>query len=105
MLIGEDRRGRENRHLLAVADGLERRADGDLGFAESDIAAHQAVHGVLGLHVFFGVLDGAPLIGRFLIGERRLELHLPGCILGEWMAGHNRPLGVEFQKFVGHIPR
>ena len=39
MLLREHRRRHEHGDLLAVHDGLVRRADGDLGLAEADIAA------------------------------------------------------------------
>ena len=41
VLVGEQGRGHEHGHLLAVLDGLERGADGDLGLAEADVAAHE----------------------------------------------------------------
>ena len=46
VLAGEQRRRRQHGHLLAVLDGLERGTDGDLGLAEADVAAHEAVHRV-----------------------------------------------------------
>ena len=44
VLLGQDRRRHEHGDLLAGVDGLERRADGDLGLAVADVAADQAVH-------------------------------------------------------------
>ena len=44
VLLGEDRRRREDQHLPAVVGGLERRAQRDLGLAVADVAADQAVH-------------------------------------------------------------
>ena len=46
VLLGEQRRRHQHGDLLAVLDRLERGADGDLGLAEPDVAAHQAVHRV-----------------------------------------------------------
>ncbi len=51
VLEGEHGGRREHRHLLVVADGLERRAHGDFGLAVADVAAEQAVHRRGGLHV------------------------------------------------------
>ena len=47
MLLGQDRRRHQHGHLLAGVDGLEGRADGDLGLAVADVAADQAVHRLL----------------------------------------------------------
>ncbi len=46
VLVGEQRRRREHGDLLALLDRLERGPDRDLGLAEPDVAAHQAVHRV-----------------------------------------------------------
>ena len=48
VLLGEQRRGREDRDLLAAGDGDEGGAQRDLGLAEADVAAHQAVHRLAG---------------------------------------------------------
>ena len=45
VLERQDGGGRQHRHLLAVAQRLERRAHGHFGFAETHVAAQQAVHG------------------------------------------------------------
>ena len=44
MLEREHRGGREHRHLLAIAQRLERRAHGDFGLAVAHVAAEQAIH-------------------------------------------------------------
>ena len=44
MLLGQDGRRHQHRHLLAVHDRLEGRPDGHLGLAVADVAAEQAVH-------------------------------------------------------------
>ena len=44
VLLGEDRRRRQDEHLLAVVGGLEGGAQRDLGLAVADVAADQAVH-------------------------------------------------------------
>ena len=44
MLLGEQRRRHEHRDLLAVGERDERRAQRDLGLAEADVAADEAVH-------------------------------------------------------------
>ena len=45
MLPSQQRRWHHHRDLNAVKRGNESRADRDFGFAETDIAADQAVHG------------------------------------------------------------
>jgi len=67
----------EHGNLHAVHHRLERRADGDLGFAEADIAADEPVHWPVGFHVSFNLLDRGQLIRRFLKREGGLELPLP----------------------------
>ena len=47
VLTGEQRGGCEDGDLLAVLDRFERGTDRDLGLAEPDVAADEAVHRVL----------------------------------------------------------
>ena len=54
VLFGEHGGGHEDGDLFAAGDGLEGGADGDLGFAEADIAADQAVHRAWRFEVVFG---------------------------------------------------
>ena len=44
VLLGQHGRRHEDGDLLAVVDGLERGADGELGLAVADVAADEAVH-------------------------------------------------------------
>ncbi len=77
VLLHEQRRGHEHRDLLAVLDGLERRADRDLRLAVADVAAHEPVHGDRLLHVGLDLVDRRELVGRLDVRERVLELALP----------------------------
>lgn len=86
MLLCEDCRRHEYRHLLAVHRRLVGRSDGDLGLAEADVAAEQAVHGLLLLHVRLDLRDGAQLVFRLLIRESILELMLARVVWREGMA-------------------
>ena len=74
MLLGEQRGRAEDHHLLAVGDRDERGAQRDLGLAEADVAAHQAVHRLAGRHVGDHRLDRRRLVGGLLeaeaVGER-----------------------------------
>ena len=69
VLLGQDRRGHQDRHLLSVHHGPEGGAQGHLGFAEAHIPANQAVHGLLAAHVLLHVRDGLNLIRRLLVFE------------------------------------
>ena len=51
MLKRQHRGRRQHRHLLAVAQRLERGAHHDFGLAEAHVAAEQPVHGLRALHV------------------------------------------------------
>ena len=73
VLLGEDRRRRQHHHLLAVGGGLDRGPQRDLGLAEADVAADQAVHRLLGLHVALDRLDRLDLVGGLAVGEGRLH--------------------------------
>ena len=69
MLLGQQRGRRQDRHLLAAVHGDERRAQRDLGLAEADVAAHQAVHRPRADHVLDHGVDGGALVGGFLEAE------------------------------------
>ena len=103
VLLGEQRRGHEHGHLLAVLHRLERGADGDLGLAEADVAAHEAVHRVVGLHVGLHLVDGGELVGRLLVREGVLQLALPRRVLGEGVAGGVEALLVEDHQLLGDL--
>ena len=76
VLIGEDGRRHEDCDLLAVGRGLEGGADGDFGLAESYVAADEAVHRAVALHVGLDGLGSCQLVGRVLVDKRGLELLL-----------------------------
>ncbi len=70
--------GRRHQHggLLRVAGRLEGRTHRHLGLAESDIAAYQAVHRPVALHIGLHGLRGGQLVGSILVDKRRLKLAL-----------------------------
>ena len=82
VLLGQDGGRDQDGDLLARVDGLERRADGDLGLAVADVAADQAIHRLALGHVLLDGLDGGELVGRLLIREPRLEFGHPVAVLG-----------------------
>jgi hypothetical protein len=48
VLLGQQRGGRQHRHLLAAVHGHEGGAQRHLGLAEADVAADQPVHRLAG---------------------------------------------------------
>ncbi len=73
MLLGEERRRHEDRHLHARGDGDEGGAHCDLGLAEAHVAAHEPVHGTPRRHVADHRLDRARLVRGFLERESGSE--------------------------------
>ena len=69
VLLGEQRRRRQDRDLLAAGDGDEGGAQRDLGLAEADVAADQAVHRPRRDHVLDHGVDRGVLVGRLLEAE------------------------------------
>src|SRR3954470_8829985 len=103
VLLGEDRRRREDEHLLAVVRRLERGPERDLRLAVADIAADEAVHRLRALHVGLDLLDRLALVGRLLPGEGGLELSEPVGVLGERVAVAAAALGVEVEQLAGEL--
>ncbi|TLY67470.1 MAG: hypothetical protein E6K45_05410 [Gammaproteobacteria bacterium] len=102
VLLHEERRRREHRHLLAGVRGHEGRAHRDLGLAEADVAADDPVHGPLALQVFEHLLDrlrlilglleregvGEGLVVELAHGEREPRLGLAPRVEVEELRGH-----------------
>ena len=80
MLLGQNGRGAEHHDLAAGAHALKRRAQGNLGLAETHVAAQQAVHGLGRLHVGLNVGDGLQLVARLVVREALLHLDLLGRV-------------------------
>ncbi len=76
VLLHQKRRGRKHRHLLAGLGGSVRGAHGDLGLAEADIAAHDAVHRALAGKIGEHGADGLRLVLGLL--EREGARQRPG---------------------------
>ena len=103
MLKRQHGRGREKRGLLAVHDGLERGAHGDLGLAVPDVAAQQTIHRRRRLHVALDVGDRIRLIDRQVPFERIFELTLPVGIRIERVPRHRLARGVQLEQLLGHV--
>ncbi len=102
VLLGQQRGGDQHRHLLAVLHRLHRRPHRHLGLAEADVAEHQPVHRLGGLHVRLDVGDGGELVGGLLIRERRLELCLPRGVGQEGVPAGTGPAAMEVDHLLGH---
>ena len=113
VLLGKDRGWGEKGHLLASHERLEGRPQGDFGLAEADITAEESVHRTRGFHVTLDLPQGPELVGRFPVGETRLEFPLPRGVRTVGMSLPGLPLGLEFQKasgiekdrLLGRLPR
>lgn len=59
MLFGEDLGGRHEGGLVSGFDHFEHSGNGDSGFAGSDVALEETMHGEVGLQVAADFGDGA----------------------------------------------
>ncbi|CAM4102345.1 hypothetical protein TSST111916_21210 [Tsukamurella strandjordii] len=98
VLLGEQRGGHENSHLLAVLHGLEGGTHGDLGLAVAHVADHHAVHRDRLLHIGLHIADHRHLVHG--LGEREGVLHLalPRGVGGEGVAGRGVAGGVQLDQ-------
>ena len=90
VLARQQRRGDEHGDLLAVLDRLEGSPHRDLGLAEADVAAQQAIHRIRPLHVRLDVDGGDALVG--CVDEREGVFHLP---LPRRVLAERKPLRVD----------
>ena len=101
VLLREHGCGNQHGDLMPGHHRFEGGADRDLGLAVADVADDQAIHRLGRFLVAADLLDRAVLIERLDVGERRLELDLPGCVGFDCDAGLGLAGGMEFQQFVG----
>ena len=103
VLVGEDGRRRQHRHLVAAVHRLEGGAHGDLGLAVADVAAEQAVHRALALEVLADGGDGLELVRALLVGEGGLELVQQVGVRRHGRGAGDLALGVELEQLAGHV--
>ena len=103
VLLGEDRRRREEQNLAAVDGDGERGAHGNLGLAEADVAADEPVHRPRRLEVLLHRLDRGLLVRRLAIREARLELRQPLAREVERDALAGLALRVELDQVAGEL--
>ena len=95
VLLGQNGRGAEHHDLAAGVHALKGRAQGDLGLAETHVAAQQAVHGLGRLHVGLDVSDSLQLVACLVVGETLLHLDLLGRIGRTGDTGNRRAARIQ----------
>ncbi len=103
VLLGQQGGRHQHRGLVAVLHRLEHGPERDLGLAEADVAADEAVHRDGQLHVGLDLVDGGALVGCRLVRERLLELALPGRVGREGVARRVDALLVEHDQLLGDL--
>ena len=103
VLLGEQRRGDEDRGLGTVLHRLEHGPDRDLRLAEADVAAHEPVHRHRLLHVGLHLDDRLQLVRRLDVRERLFELALPRCVGWKRVAGAGDAPPVEHDELLGDL--
>ena len=103
VLLRQQRRRHEHRDLLAALHGDERGAQRDLGLAEADVAADDAVHRAARAQVVDDGLDRAELVDRLLEREARLECAQLLFVDRERMALARRAPRVDVEQFGGRV--
>ena len=95
VLLGQNGRGAEHHDLAAGVHALKGCAQGDLGLAETHVAAQQAVHGLGCFHVGLYVGDSLQLVARLVVGEALLHLDLFGRIGRTGDTGNRRAARIQ----------
>ena len=96
MLAGKQSRRHDNGDLRPVHRRRKRRAQSDLGFAETDIAANQPVHGTPFGQIGQHVLNALFLVLRFGIRETRAKIIVNAF-------GYGQPFGFAQMTFGGNL--
>ena len=105
MLLDQKRGRGEYGDLFAAHYRHKRGAQGDFGFTETDIAAHEAVHRLRLCQIFNHSGDGGGLVFGFFVAEavgKRLIVHLVDFKLVSRLGG---ALGVEVEQLGGGVAR
>ena len=98
VLLGQNGRGAEHHDLAAGVHALKRRAQGNLGLAETHVAAQQAIHGLGRLHVGLDVGDGLQLVARLVVREALLHLDLLGRVGRAGDTGNRRAARIQIDQ-------
>ena len=103
MLLHEQRRGRQHRDLLAGLRGDEGGAHGDLGLAEADVAADDAIHRPLAAQVREHVADRLRLILGLLEREGVGEALVVELVQRQRQSLLRLAARVQVEQFRGHV--
>jgi hypothetical protein len=103
VLLREDGGRAEDERLLPVQRGGEGGADGDLGLAEADVAADEAIHRPARLEILLHRLDRLPLVVGLAVGERGFEPLEPVLVEIEREARRLLAACVEREKLAGEL--
>ena len=103
MLAAQQRRRHHHRDLTAGHDGIESRAQGDLRFAETHIAANQPVHRPTRIEIGDGVGDRAMLVTGLVIGKARAKFLIQPIRWRDTRRGLKGALGRDLDEFAGHL--
>jgi hypothetical protein len=93
----------EDRHLLAVVHGFERRPHRQLGLAVAHVAADEPVHRPRPQHVGLDLRQRGQLVRRLTVRERGLELGLPLAVRGECVARLRIAQRLEVDHLAGEV--
>ena len=97
MLLRQQGGRHQDGHLLVVIDGEERRPHRDLGFPETDIAAHQPVHCHRLTHIAQHGIDSLFLICGGFKRERLTKFAVLFAIMLKRETGFDGPLCINIQ--------
>ena len=103
VLLRQQRGGHQYRHLLAAVHREEGGTHGDFGLAKTDIATHQAVHGLGFDHVVYYRFNRGLLIGGFLEREGLGKDLVVAIRRGKAEALSGAAAGIDIQQLGGDI--
>ena len=89
--------------MFTAAHCHERGAHRDFGFAEADVAAHQAIHGLAGFHIVNDGADRSRLVGRFFKRKSGDEVVVVVWMKRKREAFAGGALGVEIQQLCRRV--
>ena len=104
MLFGEYRGRHQNGNLVAVLDDLEGSSGSNFGLAVPDIAADQAVHGLILGEIVDDIIDGLGLARGLVIGEGFLQFPVQVAGRGEPVPLADSTASIDVEQVLGYLP-
>ena len=105
MLPGQKRGRHHDGNLYAVHGGDEGRPQRNLGFAEADVAADEAIHRLASGEIRAHGFDSRHLVFGFLVGEPGRELIIQAFGCSQDRRRPHVPLGSNPDKARGHVEK